>query len=92
MDTGNERGQELHDRATRGAVLSDDERAALELWYARQDAEEAVALEAQPAGGSRAPHMELEHALDELREVSEQVRELARQNEATRRAIRQSQQ
>jgi peptidoglycan hydrolase CwlO-like protein len=37
-------GKELHDRATRGATLTAAETAALEAWYAQQDAEEAVAL------------------------------------------------
>ena len=34
------REQQLHDRSTRGNILSEAERAELETWYAQQDAEE----------------------------------------------------
>jgi hypothetical protein len=36
-------GQQLHDRATRGEALSTAERAQLDAWYARFDAEEGAA-------------------------------------------------
>jgi len=39
-----ERGQQLHDRATRGQALSPDERAQLDDWYAAQDRMEAAEL------------------------------------------------
>ncbi len=39
-----EAAQQLHDRATRGEPLSAEERAILDAWYARQDAEEAEQL------------------------------------------------
>jgi hypothetical protein len=42
----NEVGQQLHDRATRGEPLSEEEQALLDAWYARQDAEEAEQLAA----------------------------------------------
>ncbi len=37
-------GQQLHDRATRGEPLSTEERAQLDVWYARLDAEEGAVL------------------------------------------------
>jgi hypothetical protein len=40
--------QRLHDRATRGQPLSAEERASLEAWYARQDAEEMAQLAEAP--------------------------------------------
>ncbi len=38
------RGPELHDRATRGEPLSEQEQATLEAWYAEQDRAEAQAF------------------------------------------------
>jgi hypothetical protein len=37
-------GKSLHDRATRGYPLSDEERTQLQRWYDEQDAEEAAML------------------------------------------------
>src|SRR5262245_23170745 len=47
--TPDDAGQRLHDKATRGGVLTPEERTLLEAWYARHDAEEAQLLSrAQP--------------------------------------------
>ena len=40
-----ELGKTLHDRATRGYPLSDEEHVQLQRWYDEQDAEEAAMLE-----------------------------------------------
>jgi hypothetical protein len=45
-------GQQLHDRATRGESLSAEERAQLNAWYARLDAEEGAVLAAAAPPGS----------------------------------------
>jgi predicted nucleotidyltransferase len=39
-----EAGRELHDRSTRGEYLTQEERDALEAWYAEQDEAELVML------------------------------------------------
>ena len=40
----NEAGPRLHDKATRGGVLSASEAAELEAWYAQQDGIEQEAI------------------------------------------------
>ncbi len=40
--------QQLHDKATRGAGLSAEDRAKSDEWYAQQDQEEASALARTP--------------------------------------------
>lgn len=42
---GDEGGQRLHDRATRGERLSVEERVVLDTWYRQQDADEMVEMD-----------------------------------------------
>jgi hypothetical protein len=41
-------GRQLHDKATRGVALSDEEQARLAAWYPRHPAEEAALLAVAP--------------------------------------------
>lgn len=88
MDNLHTDGQRLHDRATRGEPLSDQERALLDQWYAAQDQAEHAVL--QP-GGTRVPAAALQQhvdaALARLRDVAEQIQVLSDENAATRREI-----
>ncbi|MBK7409127.1 MAG: DUF4240 domain-containing protein [Saprospirales bacterium] len=42
--TDNEKGKNLHDRACRGELLTEEERQFLDRWYAKMDLEESLAL------------------------------------------------
>src|SRR5688572_28867446 len=81
-------GQQLHDRATRGEVLSVEEQAHLQLWYARQDQEESGVLAGAPSDQSVAQlRGRLDAAVSQLVEATQRIQVLAVQNEAVRREI-----
>ncbi len=80
--------QQLHDKATRGIALSAEEQARLETWYAQQDREESVLLDATSAPKRLAMlHTHIETALAQLQTVTQRIQELTAQNEAVRREI-----
>lgn len=79
--TMNSRGQELHDRLTRGATLSADERTTLEAWYAEQDREEMAILAASaPLEELARLRQQVEEALTALRSVEAENDALAAEN------------
>jgi hypothetical protein len=81
-------GKGLHDRATRGETLSAAERAELEAWYARQDAEEIAQLAGAPIPGNlEALRTQVAAAREQLRLVSERIQAQAAENERLRREI-----
>lgn len=91
-----ERGQELHGRACWGEVLSDEERAELEAWYAQMDAEEAAILnldlpESPTNEELRAQLLlylrELQKTVEEIRRIEESNEALRRQNEELKRQL-----
>ncbi len=66
--------KQLHDRATRGFVLSADEQATLQAWYARQDAAESAMLaRPQPSQTLEELRAEIGEALSRLRIVTQQI-------------------
>jgi hypothetical protein len=80
--------RQLHDRATRGEVLSADEQAQLDLWYARQDQEEAAALaRAAPAPSVAEMQAQLDVAVAQLLTVTQRIQTLTAENEAVRREV-----
>jgi hypothetical protein len=80
--------QELHDRATRGVPLSDEEQAQLDQWYARQDQDEDAALTRTPAPPSvTALQAQVDAAVAQLLTVTQRIQTLAAENEAVRREI-----
>lgn len=83
-----QRGIELHDRATRGMVLTDAEQAELDAWYQRLDHEElhAVSINDSEKDQQRL-RGELDIALDKLQKVVGQIRETESQNETLRNEI-----
>jgi len=83
-----ELGQKLHDRATRGGVLSAEERGQLEEWYAKMDREEAEMLGlAAPANTTDELRAQVDSALAQLVAAAKRVQELAKENDALRREI-----
>ena len=83
-----ERGPQLHDRATRGGVLSLEEQAKLDAWYGEMDREEAGILagkcDYESLAGLRA---QVRESLRELRTVTQRIEELAAENDRWRREI-----
>jgi hypothetical protein len=88
-----ERGPYLHDRATRGEVLSPDEQAELDSWYDATDRAEATILagshESASLEGLRA---QVRASTQQLRVVTERIVDLAAENDRLRREIAASQQ
>jgi hypothetical protein len=80
--------KQLHDKASRGIVLSAEEQAQLEAWYAEQDQAESAVLGPTSSPQRRAAlHTQVETALAQLRTVTQRIQDLMAQNEAMRREI-----
>ena len=78
---------ELHDRATRGGVLSADERTQLQQWYAEQDQAEAEMLARAPAPQTAHLRAEVDDAIAQLVVMSQQLQSQSTENECLRREI-----
>lgn len=84
----NEVGQRLHDRATRGEQLSEEERASLESWYAQQDLEEMAALvKTTPTGDGPALRKWVEEAATQIETAIRRTNALLAENEKLRQEI-----
>lgn len=80
--------KQLHDKATRGIVLSASEQAQLDAWYAEQDKLESAQLDLTNSPQRLAAlHTQVETALTQLLAVTQRIQELTTQNEAVRREI-----
>ena len=80
-----ELAKQLHDKATRGGVLSSDEQAQLDAWYARQDtAENAMLAPASPPETLVALQAHVDTAVAQLLTATQRVRDLTLQNDALR--------
>ena len=77
---------DLHDRLTRGQSLTEDERAALQRWYAAQDTAE-TALLGQSVGVETLHRLQeqVEGMLAKIADVSTHIGEIAAENDAIRR-------
>ncbi|MSS71812.1 MAG: hypothetical protein EXS64_10025 [Candidatus Latescibacteria bacterium] len=83
-----ELAKQLHDKATRGVVLSSDEQAQLDAWYARQDtAENAIFAPKNPSQTLVALQVQVDTAVTQLLTVTQRIRDLTLQNDALRRDI-----
>ena len=82
------RGQQLHDRATRGQPLSEDEQAALERWYAAQDEIEPQLLVRPPLLPDELQSWVSEIAR-QLAELTASIRRLDQENSQLRLEIAQ---
>jgi hypothetical protein len=91
--TPDEVAKQWHDRATRGAVLSPEERALLEAWYARQDQAESATLAQAPGPQALAAlQAQVDSTLAQLVTVTQRIQALAADNEVLRGEIRAFQQ
>ncbi len=80
--------KQLHDRASRGELLSAEEQAQLEEWYALQDNAETKALGLVAAERALATlQAQIDAALAQLMTVTKRIQEIASENEALRREI-----
>jgi hypothetical protein len=81
-------GQQLHDKATRGAALAPEEQKQLEEWYARQDQEEnavfATTLASQSIGALQA---QVDAAVAQLLAVTQRIQTQTAENEKVRQEI-----
>ena len=80
-------GQMLHDKATRGVSLSQDEQAQLDQWYMAQDNAEAAALGVTPPPTLADLQSQVMAALARSVSLAQRVQELTDENDALRREI-----
>ena len=87
--TTNERGVELHRKATvLSQPITDSERAELESWYARMDAEEAEILSRSPESRNVAAlQAELDQAVVKLVQTAQELGELHQRNSKLRQEV-----
>ncbi len=80
--------QRLHDRATRGEVLSIAEQRELDRWYEAQDAAEARLLEGVGSHDARSSiKAEIGDLLTRITETTSHIRTLTTENDDLRRQI-----
>jgi hypothetical protein len=80
--------QKLHDKSTRGEVLSAEEQVQLAQWYTRLDCEEQVVLgRGSPSPSVTTLQAQLDAALADLLTVSHRIQTLTAENETLRRDI-----
>jgi hypothetical protein len=80
--------QQFHDRATRGEVLSPEERTRLGEWYARLDHEEWAALAvAAPPRSITALQNQIQATVAQLTALTQHIQSLIAENAAVRQEI-----
>ena len=80
--------KQLHDKATRGKLISVEEHSLLENWYALQDSSESDVLKlADDEKTLPTIQVQVETALTQLMSVTKRIREIASENEALRQEI-----
>jgi hypothetical protein len=80
--------QSLHDRATRGDRLTDEEQAALDAWYALQDQAESQLLQALASPVSLSNlQSQVTATVTQLEVVTRHIRETLATNADLRREI-----
>lgn len=81
-------GKQLHDRATRGDILSPDEKVQLEEWYAAQDRDEMATLGLTATVKKvKSLQTQVDITLAQLTTITSRIKEIAEENEALRREI-----
>lgn len=83
----NEAMQELHNRATSGLSLTEQERTELETWYAEQDEKEATILPLATAPELKILQGKVEAGLTELHRTTQRLEALSDENKALRQEI-----
>lgn len=80
--------QELHDRATRGLLLTDTEQIQLEAWYAQQDeVENHLLTSAETPQTIEVLQTQIKAALTQVAAMTQRIQELMRQNDELRREV-----
>ncbi len=79
---------QLHDRATRGELLSAEEQSLLENWYTLQDSAESDVLGLTDDDLALTTlQTQVEAALTQLTVVTKRIQEISSENKASRREI-----
>lgn len=84
---GDEVGRMLHDKATRGTSLSQDEQAQLDQWYIAQDNAEVAILGLTTPPALVDLQTQVAAALTRSISLAQRIQELADENDALRREI-----
>jgi len=86
--TPDDLGKKLHDRATRGQSLTEEERTLLAEWYRRLDEEEARQFAATRSSPTQnATREEIDNLLAQLVLSAQRMQAMAAENEKLRREI-----
>jgi hypothetical protein len=80
--------KQLHDKATRGLALTEDQWASLAAWYAQLDSEERAALAGTPSPQTmKALQAQVEAVTIQLLTVTQRIQATATENDRLRREI-----
>ncbi len=82
-----ELGLQLHDRATRGQVLTAEEQVQLDRWYQQQDAAEAELLEVSQPRLLNLELQQVDQAVSHLASVVQQIQQTTAENRAIKQEI-----
>lgn len=77
-------GLELHDKASKGEALTEQEKAQLELWYSQLDSGEVFSKKAE----EQSPDLlkgQIETALVQLLKTTQRLQKIAAENEVIKR-------
>lgn len=80
----NKIGLELHDRASQGAILTEQEKTQLEQWYSEMDSNESFIVKS----GGQSPDLvkgQIENALAQLLKATQHLQKVAAENEIIKR-------
>src|SRR3989442_9735772 len=81
-------GQQLHDKETRGAPLTREERAQLKKWYGQQDAAENTRLLGKKGGNAvEALRNQVNEGLEQIKKMAQEIQDLAKVNEGLRQEV-----
>src|SRR5262245_52553557 len=80
--------RQLHDKATRGVMLSADEQARLDAWYTQQDREEDIVLaQMLPPQTLATLQAQVDTVVSQMQVVTQRIQELLLSNESLRHEI-----
>lgn len=83
--TIDEKGKALHDKASKGEKLSQEEQRLLEQWYAKMDQEESITLGmAKQTEFLSNLKAQIETALAQLVKLSSRIQQIALENDKLR--------
>jgi len=82
-------GQSLHDKATRGDILTDNEQIMLSEWYESQDEIEAgmLGITVGYENTNQSLQKQIGTGLEKLMSVIQQIKRIITENEALKREI-----